>query len=105
MTSTADSIHPCYPNVEKDEDLWFPDANIVIVASGARAFRVYKGMLARMAPVFKTTLEFREDGETMEGVPVITVYDTAIDLKHFLEVALNPAVEYAPPSRPARLSH
>ena len=81
------------PHITRDQDLWFEDGNIVVVANGTWAFRVYKGMLARISLVFEDTFKFSPGGQTMDGAPVFHVHDHPIDLKHFLEVAFSPAVE------------
>ncbi|KAJ2974348.1 hypothetical protein NUW54_g11906 [Trametes sanguinea] len=44
-------------NITKDEDFWFEDGNIVLVAQDV-AFRVYKGPLMRHSTVFQDMFAF-----------------------------------------------
>lgn len=80
-----------------DSQVWFDDGNIIIVA-GEVAFRVYKGTLARSSEVFQHLFSLptpdsdadRTDLEQADGVPVVHLPDSHVDLKHlFLALYCN----------------
>ncbi|KAJ7050536.1 hypothetical protein C8F01DRAFT_682457 [Mycena amicta] len=72
-------------DMERVEQLWFADGNIIIAAHGV-LFRVYRGLLAARSPVFADLLndEQPEDAETVDGCPVMHRDDSAADLMYFL---------------------
>ena len=78
------------PSIQKDEKLWFEDGNIVLVASNAVAFRVYKGLLSRTSPVFRDIFAIGQDdapgAEMMDGCVVVHVTDFPEDLRAFLKM-------------------
>ena len=86
--------HSSVPNPwTADSDVWFDDGNLIIVA-GEVAFRVYKGTLARTSEVFQHLLDIptpalpanTTDPGMIDGVPVVHVADSAVDLKNLLLV-------------------
>ena len=76
-------------------EYWLDDGNIVLIAQGTVAFRVYKGLLARASPVFKDlfAIDAVQVGEMMDGVPVVTVTDYPEALRRFLMFLLEPSYE------------
>lgn len=72
----------------KDADLWFSDGSIVLRADNT-LFKVYSGILAQASPVFKDMFTFPQhpsnDDETYEGLLVVHIPDSAVDLKPFLK--------------------
>ena len=79
--------------VVKDEDVWFDDGNIVIITNGTTAFRVYKGLLAHVSPVFSDLFSIpQETGtkDTMDGCPVVRVTDHVDSFRILLRLVLKP---------------
>ncbi|KAJ7142540.1 hypothetical protein C8R44DRAFT_846519 [Mycena epipterygia] len=72
--------------MERVDSLWFPDGNIVICAHNV-LFKVFRGILAARSPVFADMLAFPqpEDAETIEGVPVLHLDNSAADTMYFLK--------------------
>lgn len=72
--------------MERVDSLWFPDGNIVICAHNV-LFKVFRGILAARSPVFADMLAFPqpEDAETIDGVPVLHLDDSAADTMYFLK--------------------
>ncbi|KAJ7186015.1 hypothetical protein C8R46DRAFT_1062214 [Mycena filopes] len=68
------------------EGLWFNDSTLVLQA-GSAAFRVYAGLLAERSPVFHDMLQFPQpdDGDFIEGCPVVQLSDDKRDLQCFLK--------------------
>ena len=73
-----------------DPTVWYEDGNIVLVA-GSTAFRLYKGILASVSPVFRDMFSLAKpedgpgsEGGTIDGCPVVHLTDSAKDLRWFL---------------------
>ncbi|KAK7691527.1 hypothetical protein QCA50_004926 [Cerrena zonata] len=70
-------------------DIWFDDGNLVIQA-GDQLFRVYKGMLTSISPVFKdlflVAVPSSEDPEMIDGCPVIRVPDPSDEFHSLMKV-------------------
>ena len=79
-------------NWEKDKDLWFDDGNIVLV-TGARGFRVYRGILTRASVVFQDLFKLPQPAhaETFEGCPVVRLHDSAKDMSRLFTILYNGA--------------
>ncbi|KAM5537288.1 hypothetical protein V8D89_009018 [Ganoderma adspersum] len=78
--------------VEQDEEFWFDDGTVVLVARDTE-FRVYRGVLAGLSSVFKDLFAehhaLREVCMNIQGVPtfpcpVVHVSDSPEDLRHLL---------------------
>ncbi|KAI0711793.1 hypothetical protein C8T65DRAFT_718061 [Cerioporus squamosus] len=74
--------------IERDQELWFEDGNIVVVAQ-RMAFRFHRGALSRHSQVFRDMFTVPQPAsapltESMGGCPVIHVSDTASDFKYLL---------------------
>ncbi|KAJ6577802.1 hypothetical protein B0H19DRAFT_985414 [Mycena capillaripes] len=67
------------------EDLWFSDGSLVIQAEQS-LYRVYRAVLGARSTVFNDMQSFPqpEDGETIEGCPVVKLPDAAADVTCFL---------------------
>ena len=88
QTVILDAIH-------RDQDLWLPDGNIVIVAQNV-AFQAHKSVLALHSEVFQdlflvsgstgTVPNPPEPTETIDDCPVVRVSDDPNDLRHLLLV-------------------
>lgn len=76
---------------EHDEELWYPDGNIILVARGV-AFRVYRGWLAARSEVFKDLFSFPQPKGpgicSNDGCPIVAVYDSPEDLRYFLRALM-----------------
>ena len=68
--------------------LWFPDGNIVVVASDT-SFKVHAGVIQRQQKALFRDGNFLldiSDCDHIEGCPVVLVEDTAHDFRHLLRV-------------------
>ena len=81
---------PQGPVPKKDDHYWLDDGNIVLIANNAVAFRVYKGLLARISPVFQDMFSMAQpnDVEKMEGCAVVRLQDHPQDLRAFLKIVM-----------------
>lgn len=80
--------------------LWFPDGNIILSAASVSApcatvlFRVHGFLLARHSNVFRDMLCLsappQSDDDTYEGLPVVVMQDTAVDVECMLDALYNP---------------
>ena len=79
------------PGVEwkKDDEFWFADGTISLVASGVE-FRVYKGILEAHSPVFADMFSLPQP--LSDARPVVHLTDSVQDLRHVLR-ALFPSSE------------
>ena len=85
-----------------DATVWYEDGNIVLIA-GSTAFKLYKGILASVSPVFKDMFSLAQpDGDAqtpsaaIDGCPAIRVTDSPGHLRQFLRVITTGFVEYVP---------
>ncbi|KAJ7213122.1 hypothetical protein GGX14DRAFT_620272 [Mycena pura] len=90
---------PALTEATAPSTVWFEDGTIILEAEGSR-FKVFKGILAANSTVFSDMLVVgsnpANNDEMVEGCPVVRVYDTALDLMHFLK-ALHYVGYYDPP--------
>ncbi|KAM5544912.1 hypothetical protein V8D89_001810 [Ganoderma adspersum] len=83
---------------KRDATVWYEDGNIVLVA-GSTAFKLYKGVLASVSPVFKDMFALANPGDdsqtpsTIDGCPVIRVTDSPGDFRRFLYIITTGFVE------------
>ena len=86
MSSTDQALNP-----KKDDELWYEDGTVVIIA-GDVAFRLYKGVLARASPIFQDMFAIGQpgDAETMDCCPVVRLPDSPVDLRYFFSVLYKP---------------
>ncbi|KAJ7112478.1 hypothetical protein C8R44DRAFT_797404 [Mycena epipterygia] len=85
----------------KINGLWFSSDSLILRAEDA-IFRVTKSILAARSPVFQSMLEFpqptSDDGdETMEGLPVVRLHDSAAQVEPFLLRAIFDSSYFMPP--------
>ena len=73
----------------RQEEFWFDDGNIVLVAEGSVAFRVYKGILCKAGAVWAALLN-RHDGPMSEGIPVVSVTDDPDELTLVMRKLMSP---------------
>ena len=83
----------------RDEEFWYEDGNVILIAQTVE-FRVFKGILADVSPVFKDMLSLPQpaDAETSHGCAVVHVTDSPGDLRHILRV-------YMPKTEPRCVLH
>ncbi|KAL1938264.1 hypothetical protein VTO73DRAFT_11715 [Trametes versicolor] len=82
--------------IKRDDDFWFEDGNIVLIARNIE-FRVYKGILAKHSPVFHDMFSlpspvapetFWDTAGTIETCPVVHLSDSPEDFRHVLRVCM-----------------
>ncbi|KAJ3558150.1 hypothetical protein NM688_g1093 [Phlebia brevispora] len=75
---------------QRHERLWFEDGNVVLQA-GDTMFRVYRGILCNASEVFRDMFSIPQppEGETVDGVPLVRLYDSPFELADLLDVLLN----------------
>ena len=67
-------------------DVWFPDGNIVLVASGA-AFKVHKGQLQRHSEIFRDMFSVpqpQDAQDLFDGCPWVELHDAPVDVLYLL---------------------
>ncbi|PIL33271.1 hypothetical protein GSI_04721 [Ganoderma sinense ZZ0214-1] len=76
------------PVLQRDEDVWLSDGNIVVIASDTVAFRVHKSILSLRSEVFSDLFSLPDANmaETMDGLPVVHVSDSPDDIRRLLLV-------------------
>ena len=77
-------------DIERDEEFWFDDGTVILVASDVE-FRFYKGLLASVSPVFKQLFADSRvvrtvpmDEEQTFSCPVVHVSDSPKELRYVL---------------------
>ena len=87
-TAQPSSIAP--PWRERDEEFWFEDGTVILVAGGIE-FRIYSGLLAAHSPVFRDLLakpnptrSDPSDGTYGARCPIVHLSDSPEDLRHLL---------------------
>lgn len=84
------------PELEKDQEFWFPDGNIVLIARTVE-FRVYRGILANHSTVFAdmftlpqpaSSSTLLEHARQAEECPFVVLDDSPEDLRHVLRAVL-----------------
>ncbi|KAJ7200895.1 hypothetical protein GGX14DRAFT_571906 [Mycena pura] len=87
------------------DDLWFEDGSLVIKAE-EKLFRISKCLLAARSTIFKDMLSFPPvpDGEMelIDGIPVVTLSDSAKDVEVFLRAIFDSSF-FMPPPEPVQL--
>ncbi|KAK7044388.1 BTB domain-containing protein, partial [Favolaschia claudopus] len=90
------------------KDLWFSDGSLVVRAETSM-FRVSGAVLAARSTVFEDMLSFPQPGlgvsdvERFEGVPIVELHDSAVEVEPFLRAIFDSSFFMPPPSSP-RLS-
>ncbi|KAI8974165.1 hypothetical protein BD414DRAFT_498336 [Trametes punicea] len=70
-------------DIKRDEEIWFPNGNVIIIADNKVAFRLYRGVLSRLSEVFRGlfAIPLPPDSEEMDGCPLVHLSDSPDDLK------------------------
>ena len=81
---------PDETGVQTDEQVWFPDGNVVVVAANKVAFRVHKGILSLRSDIFRDLFSLANvdaaTAETIEGCPVVHLTDPPEEIRHLFLV-------------------
>ncbi|PIL26702.1 hypothetical protein GSI_11229 [Ganoderma sinense ZZ0214-1] len=87
---------PDETGVQTDEQVWFSDGNIVVVAANKVAFRVHKGILSLRSEVFRDMFSpaitdahaatAESESESVEGCPVVHLTDPPEDIRRLFLV-------------------
>ncbi|KAI1791456.1 hypothetical protein LXA43DRAFT_1181828 [Ganoderma leucocontextum] len=80
--------------VQRDEQVWFSDGSIIVVAENKVAFRVHKGILSFRSEVFHDLFSLAvthadsdaATAETMDGCSVVHLTDSPEDIRHLFLV-------------------
>ena len=85
-TANRDRSRP--QEIKRDEQVWLPDGNVVIVADDRVALRVLKSTLTSRSDVFLDlfSLPQPENEGSMDGCPVVHVPDDPNDMRCLLLV-------------------
>ncbi len=89
---------PTSPNPQRDTDIWLEDGSVVLVASHAVAFRIYRSLLAHHATIFKDMFSLGHsdiDEETIDNVRVVHLSDPPEALRVFLLLLMSSGFRYA----------
>ncbi len=76
---------------KKDEEFWYEDGNIFLIAGDTR-FRVFKGILADLSPVFRDMFSIphprvnTSSSKAAQLCPVVHVSDPPEELRYLLRV-------------------
>lgn len=75
----------------RSQDVWYDDGNVVIQAENI-AFKVFRGILASNSTVFADMFSVPQPTnaaftgpDTYDSCPLVQIYDTPEDTKHFLK--------------------
>lgn len=84
------SAHEHRSILTHDEELWFSDGNVILVAQG-RAFKVYQGLLSRDSEVFRGLFVVPQpsSAEAVDGCPIVYLTDSSEQLRHLLRVVFD----------------
>ncbi|KAJ6552928.1 hypothetical protein B0H19DRAFT_155833 [Mycena capillaripes] len=87
--------------LERVEDLWFPDANLIL-RSENKLFRVYSHILGAHSPVFRDMVAFPQpanpEGDTIDGSHVVRLHDSGAELEVFLRAIFDSSFFMPPPA-------
>ncbi|KAK6991778.1 BTB domain-containing protein [Favolaschia claudopus] len=91
--------------LKRVEDLWFPDATLILRAENS-LFRVHSGILAARSSVFRDMIAFpqpappteSEENETIDGHVVVRLHDLAGEVEVFLRAIFDSSFFMPPPS-------
>ncbi|EAU93681.1 hypothetical protein CC1G_12279 [Coprinopsis cinerea okayama7 len=86
--------------LHRSDEIWFDDGNLILQAENT-IFRIYRGHLSARSSVFSDMFGFPpppEGNHTMDGCPIVQVYDSAQDMTYFLKAVLFSEFFEPPPS-------
>lgn len=94
------------PGFTRDDEFWYKDGSIVLVAQSV-GFRVYRELLVERSAVFRDLFSLPQpsDSQRVCGCPVVHLSDTTIALKEFLAMLLRgKRCETCSPSEPSHIN-
>ena len=76
-------------DLKKDDELWFDDGNIVLIAKDV-GFRIFRSLLEKQSPVFSDMFAFASPraGEAYDGCPIVHLSDSPEDMRHLLRILI-----------------
>ncbi|KAJ7114959.1 hypothetical protein C8R44DRAFT_629550 [Mycena epipterygia] len=88
------------PEIKRVENLWFPDADLVLRAEDT-LFRVHSSILGARSSVFRDMVAFPQpqapEGDTVDGRPVVLLHDSAAEVEAFLRAVFDSSFFMPPP--------
>ncbi|KAH9932275.1 uncharacterized protein B0H18DRAFT_987382 [Fomitopsis serialis] len=74
---------------KNDEEIWYEDGTVILVVRNI-GFRVYRGLLAERAEIFRDLFSIPQppDSQLVFGCPVVHLSDTAVAFKEFLNALI-----------------
>lgn len=91
--SSATNIASCstVPQIHKDEEIYYPDGNITLVA-GSICFRVHQSLLAKHSTVFDDMFSIPQpkDQDMFDGAPRVDLQDDADAVRALLRLIYEP---------------
>ena len=90
VTCSTDADDTQFKLAHRDEELWFDDGNIVLLADTSNvAFKVHRGMLARHSEIFQSMFELpppsQADVEKVDGCQLVRMYDLPSELSNLIK--------------------
>ncbi|KAK6991779.1 BTB domain-containing protein [Favolaschia claudopus] len=89
--------------LKRVEDLWFPDASLILRAENS-LFRVHSGILAARSSVFRDMIAFPQpqhpeggDADIMDRLSVVRLHDSAAEVEVFLKAIFDSSFFERPP--------
>lgn len=83
------SLPQLFAAFKRNEEFWFEDGNLILVANQDTVFRVYRALLTAQSPVFAHSVASADNlNPSCDGCPVVEISDTPEELTHFLRVVL-----------------
>ncbi|KAH9938613.1 uncharacterized protein B0H18DRAFT_1112749 [Fomitopsis serialis] len=85
----------------QDEDFWYPDGTIILVARTEVAFRVHRGVLADHSAVFRDLFAVPQppEEECHAGCPMVNLSDAPNQMRSLLRALYHPRRYYMPDQR------
>jgi hypothetical protein len=78
------------PSIITRSEIWHDDGSVILQAESTQ-FRLHWGVLSLHSPTFVERMRpQRTNQPTIEGCPVIELYDSSTDVKHLLNALYNP---------------
>ncbi|KAF7341711.1 hypothetical protein MSAN_02069500 [Mycena sanguinolenta] len=92
-------IEDSQEEITRVDDLWFPDANLVLQA-GNRLFRVFGGILAARSTVFRDMLSIPQPNSQplIDGCPAVVLHDAPADVEYLLKAIFDSGFFERPPA-------
>jgi hypothetical protein len=75
------------PTITQDQGFWFDDGSVILCAETI-GFRVHRSLLSKNSTIFRDMFAIGQPAQDhmIEGCPVVQLYDSPDDLRHFLRL-------------------